>query len=290
MQILRIFPGKRNQYTPTDSLAYCANYNPQPPMLSQFPAFDEVHISCCFTWDKAFCKELKYQLEGVANKPVLVGGPAFESPATGFTQGLYLKSNVTFTSRGCNNACPWCIVPRIEGELKELSICQGNVIQDNNFLQTNRQHKDKAFDMLRTQKGICFKGGLESDLIDDHFISAVTSLRIKELWLACDTDESLAEFIPVCERLAKAGFSSHKIRCYALIGDNMDKNEARLRRIYEAGAMPSAQLYRDFGETKTEYSEDWRWFEQMWQRPASVEAHMKKGTNFRDFHRQEDKP
>ena len=45
--------------------------------------------------------------------------------------------------------------------------------------------------MLKSQKGICFKGGLESDLIDDHFVNNVTSLRIKELWLACDTDSSL---------------------------------------------------------------------------------------------------
>ena len=84
-------------------------------------------------------------------------------------------------------------------------------------------------------------------------------------------------------KLARAGFSREKIKCYALIGDDMDKNEARLREIYEAGAMPFAQLYRDFSEKKKEYSLEWNAFARMWQRPAAINAHMKRGTDFRDY-------
>lgn len=290
--ILRVFPGKRNQYTPDDDLVYCANFGLQPPMLSQFPRFDEIHISCCFTWDKEFCRELKYQFEGITDKPVLLGGPAFESSADDFAQGLYLKSNIIFTSRGCNNACPWCVVPDIEGSLNELPICQGNVIQDNNFLQTSKAHKDKVFAMLKTQKQICFKGGLEPDLIDDHFIGAITGLCISKLWLACDTDSDIPVFKKACEKLVKAGFgwnknkTNTKIKCYVLsYGKDMEKDEARARAIYEAGAMPSMQLYRDFSDTKTQYSSDWNAFARMWQRPAATIEHMAKGTDFRDFHR-----
>lgn len=280
---LRVFPGKRNQYTPDDYLVYCANYKLDVPMFQMFPDFKEIHISCCFTWDKIFCEELKYQFEGFTKKPVKLGGPAFGSYAEDFTQGLYIKSNIIFTSRGCNNACPWCVVPKIEGNLKELPICQGNIIQDNNFLQTNISHKNKVFDMLRTQKQICFKGGLEPDLIDDHFINNITSLKIAELWLACDTDGDLPQFKKACEKLTRVGFNREKIKCYALIGDDMDKNEARLRVIYQVGAMPFAQLYRDFSDTKTAYSKDWNAFARMWQRPAVTRAHMEKGTDFRDF-------
>ena len=57
--------------------------------------------------------------------------------------------------------------------------------------------------MLRTQRGICFKGGLESDLVDDHFVSNITSLRIKELWLACDTDARLPAFQKACDKLRR---------------------------------------------------------------------------------------
>lgn len=285
--ILRIFPNKRNQYTPDDDLVYCANHKLDVPfdLLAMCrKEYKEVHISCTFTWDKAFCEELAYQIEPFTKgRPIKLGGVAYGSPSEDFVQGMYIKHNIIFTSRGCNNACPWCIVTKLEGGLKELPICQGNIIQDNNFLQTSRQHKDKVFNMLKTQKTICFKGGLEPDLIDSHFIDNITNLRISELWLACDTDGTIPIFKKACEKLVKAGFNNNKIKCYALIGDNMEQNEARLREIYNAGAMPFAQLYRDFSEIKTEYSKDWNAFARMWQRPAATSAHMKKGTSYKDF-------
>lgn len=272
--IIRVFPHKTS-YTPDDGFAFIG----MPPLKEFIPDHKAVHVSCSFTWDKTLCKELAYQWEGQTDKPVSIGGPAFNSPVDDFyIQGMYLHKSVTFTTRGCDNNCPWCCVPRIEGKLRELPIQAGNIIQDNNFLQADRAHKDKAFDMLRTQRKISFRGGLETDLIDDHFVNAITSLRIFDLWLACDTDAQLPRFKTACEKLKKAGFKRDKIRCYALIGDNMEKNDARLREIYEIGAMPFAQLYRDFSEVKTQYSKKWNAFERMWQRPAATRSHMEKGT------------
>ena len=276
--IIRVFPD-RNSYTPEDEYAIYGN----PPLDIFIPEHKEIHISCTFTWDKKRCEDLAYQWEGRTNKPVKLGGVAYQSESKNFVQGMYIKPNIIFTTRGCNNTCPWCIVPKLEGSLKELPVLQGNIIQDNNFLQASKTHKNKVFDMLRTQKKVCFKGGLETDLLDDHFIEGITSLIISELWLACDTDGTLSKFKKAIEKLKKAGFNRNKINCYALIGDDMDKNEARLREIYNAGAMPRAQLYRDFSDTKTEYSKEWKAFERMWQRPAATRAHMEQGTDFRDF-------
>ena len=271
-RILRVFP-KRNSYIPDDDMALIG----EPPLSIFIPEHDEVHISCTFTWDKFDCEYLRNEWAARTDKPVKLGGVAYESPCEGFVQGLYLKRNIIFTSRGCNNNCPWCCVPRIEGKLRELpEIYQGNIIQDNNFLQTSRAHKDKVFEMLKTQKGICFKGGLEADLLDDHFIDNITSLHIAELWLACDTDGRLPELKKACEKLTKAGFTRDKIKCYVLIGINeMDKDEARLRAVYEAGAMPFAQLYRHFADFKTPYSREHNAFARMWQRPAIIKSHMK---------------
>ncbi|MBE6784169.1 MAG: hypothetical protein E7536_09195 [Ruminococcaceae bacterium] len=253
-----------------------------PPLI--IPEHDEIHVSCSFTWDKAYCEELAFQWEGRTNKPVKLGGPAFGSPAEDFVQGLYIKKNIIFTTRGCNNNCPWCCVPKLEGKLKELPICEGNWIQDNNFLQADRSHKDKVFEMLKHQKAICFKGGLEADLIDEHFINGISGLRIAELWLACDTDARLPEFKKACEKLKSAGFNREKIKSYVLsYGKDRDKDEARARAVYEAGAMPFVQLYRDFSDTKTEYSSDWNRWARMWQRPAATRAHMEKGTDYKDF-------
>lgn len=279
MRIIRVFP-KRNSYTPTDDMVFIGN----PPF--EIPEHDEVHVSCTFTWDRGKCLELQKQWQARTDKEVKIGGVAFGSPVDDFTQGMYIKQNIIFTSRGCNNNCPWCIVPKVEGKLKELPICIGNIVQDNNFLQTNKAHKEKVFEMLKTQKGICFKGGLEADLIDEHFINNIQGLRIKELWLACDTDGKIKDLQKACDKLKKAGFNRNKINCYVLSkGENRDKDEARARAVYEAGAMPFVQLFRDFTDEKTEYSQDWNRWARSWQRPAIIKAHMEKGTSYKDYHK-----
>ncbi len=279
MRNIRVFVD-RTSYTPNDEYAFIGF----PPLPAFIPEHNEVHISCSFSWEKSQAEYLKYQWEVATDKPVKIGGPAFGSQATDFIQGMYLKPNIIFTTRGCNNHCPWCCVPKLEGNLKELPICQGNIIQDNNFLQSSRAHKNKVFDMLHGQRQIQFKGGLEAELLDDHFVNAVTSLKIDELWLACDTDATLPKFKEACGKLTKAGFTREKIKCYVLIGDDMDKNEVRLREVYEAGAMPFAQLYQPIGAaTKKKYSKEWQQFHRMWSRPAATRAHMEQGTDFHDF-------
>lgn len=268
-RIIRVFC-RQTSYTPTDEYAFVG-----PPPGLFIPEHDEIHISVPFTWDKPLAEELAFQWESVTNKPVKLGGPAYHSEAGDFTPGLYVRKGITFTSRGCNNNCPWCGVRDIEGTLREIPITPGNIIQDNNFLQCSKAHKDKVFDMLRTQRGICFRGGLETDLIDDHFVDAIRGLRIAELWLACDTDAQLPRFKKACEKLKAAGFGRDKIKCYSLIGHDMEAEEQRNREIFRCGAMPFSQLERDFTETKTEYSAEWRAFERQWQRPAATVAHMR---------------
>ena len=276
-----MFTKRFKQYTPDDDYAFIG----PPPMKCMIPDHKEIHISCNFTWDKKYCEELAYQWEGISNMPVKIGGPAFGSEAHDFHQGMYVKKNIIFTTRGCNNNCPWCCVPKLEGKLRELPICQGNVIQDNNFLQASILHKEKVFEMLRTQKGICFKGGLEAGLIDDHFIRNITSLRIKELWLACDTDGAFPGFKKACEKLTRAGFTRSHIHCYVLIGKDIEKDEERLQNIYNSGAMPFAMLYRDFSDKKKHYGDDYEKFARQWQRPASINMHMTKGSDYRDFNK-----
>ena len=283
-RIIRVFP-RRNNFTPVDDMVRIG----YPDMLP-LPEHDEVHISCVFTWDKALCEDMKLSWEMKTDKPVLIGGPAYESPCEGFQPGMYIKNGVTFTTRGCNNNCPWCCVPRIEGKLAEIEdFAPGNIIQDNNFLQASEKHKDRVFEMLKTQSKIQFKGGLDADLLDDHFIQGIKDLRIDELWLACDTDADIPAVTKAIKKLADAGYSRHKVRCYCLIGNNgtsefeMELAENRLTEVYQAGAMPFAQLYRDFSGQKTEYPKEWIKFNHQWTRPAAIEAHMKHGTWYTDY-------
>ena len=276
--IIRVFP-KRTKLTPDDDLVFVG----MPPGLL-LPPHDEVHVSCTFTWDKAACEDLQKQWEMFTDKPVLLGGPAYNSPCIDFVPGRYVKTGVIFTSRGCNNNCPFCFVPDREGFLRELPVFAGNIVQDNNFLQTSREHQEKVFAMLKTQSKICFKGGLQNDLIDTRFIEAIKGLRIAELWLACDSANAIPGFTDAAAKLVKAGYNHEKIKCYALIGDDMDENENRLQTIYKAGAMPFAMLYQPpNAKEKKKYGTEWRKFQAMWCRPAATIAHVERGTSMWDY-------
>ena len=98
-------------------------------------------------------------------------------------------------------------------------------------------------------------------------------LRIFDLWLACDSHARIKPFLKACEKLTKSGFNRNKIRCYVLIGDDMSENEERCRTVFQAGALPFAQLEQ--GREWIDYPKEWRNFQRLWARPALTKAHMK---------------
>jgi hypothetical protein len=239
---------------------------------------DEVHISVLFTWDKEKASKLQRDYLQYYSK-VLIGGPAFANNFydQNFYPGKYVKRGITITTRGCNNNCPWCLVPKIEGKFKEINIESGNVIQDNNILLANKAHLLRVFQMLRTQKQIKFLGGLDKRLLKDWHIEELRSLKIKELWLSFDSWDNKREFIAVTEKLKKSGFRRNQIRCYVLAGfdEPIQASEDRLRFTYKCGALPYVQVYQPISENKRfagERSREDNLFVRNWSRPAIIKS------------------
>lgn len=234
------------------------------------PEADEVHVSVTFTWDIERGKRLA-QAWRQYYPIVRIGGPAFGNKPNGFTPGLYLKPGVTFTSRGCNNACPWCLVPHREGQLTLIDgFASGYIIQDNNLLQTPREHQERVYAMLKGQrKAAIFSGGLDARLVDDWTADQFRQLRINSVFLACDTRHAIATLREAVKRLAFLG--RDKLRCYVLIGRNetLAEAEERLREVWAAGCMPFAQLYQP-AERWISYSPDWKALARTWSRPAAM--------------------
>lgn len=210
MQIIRVFP-RRTKLTPTDAFAFVGD----PPLIDR-PDADEVHISVPFTWDIAEGDRL-VAAWGCYYKMVRIGGPAFNSKPNGFVPGMYIKSGVTFTTHGCNNNCPWCLVPAREGRLSEIiDFCPGYIIQDNNLLQANRDHVRRVFDMLNVQrKATVFSGGLQSSLVSDWVAESLRGIRVNSVFLAADTESALKPLERAIKRLSFLGM--RRIRVYAMI-------------------------------------------------------------------------
>jgi len=260
VKIARVFP-VRTSMTPTDPDAYVG----LPTMF--MPCYDEIHISCVFTWDIPKVRQLTK--EWCQYAPVFEGGPAFDDKGENFESGRYLKSGVTITSRGCPNNCSFCFVPKREGKIRELPIVEGNIIQDNNLLACSKSHIDKVFSMLKTQRYIDFSGGFEASRITDEVVEQLRELKIYQMWLAYDHDNADKSLKKAVNKLSKY-FKRDKIRCYVLIGyenDTIDKAKNRLRKAWEIGTLPFAMLYKP-----KDYTKDWKIFQRQWTRPAIIKS------------------
>lgn len=266
MKILRVFP-RRTSHTPIDDLVFIG----EPPLMKPYD-IDRVHISCTFTWDREYCDHLKAAWSQYYDN-VLVGGPAYDDPGGNFTPGLYVRQGILYTSYGCNNQCPWCFAWRREGPIRLGRIYEGNVIQDNNLLQCPRNHVESVFDMLGTQRSIVL-AGIEAASLDQWSADRIRGLRIKQIFLACDTAGAIK---PLRRALKMLALPHGKVRCYVLLrhdpAETKLKALIRLLEVYEAGAIPFAQLYQD--EKKIAYPVDWQRFTRTWQRPAGTEAFIK---------------
>jgi len=264
MRIIRVFP-RRTNFTPTDDMAFVGN----PPMIR--PEADEVHISCTFTWDKPRAEYLA-QAWG-QYYPVKLGEPAYDDPCNGFTPGMYIKQGVTFTSRGCDNQCPWCLVPKREGKLRPYKdIADGNILQDNNYLQCNLQHRFKVYQMLMCQHDIQFTGGLDSRLLTQEDADMIRSLSVRQMFFACDTKYDLKHLIKAKQLMGD--LSRDKLRCYVLLafnGQTISEAIEHLENVWNAGFMPFAQLYQP-PDHLIKYSQEWRDLQRNWQRTAIMKT------------------
>jgi hypothetical protein len=264
MKVIRVFP-RRTNLTPTDPLAFVGD----PPLWR--PEADEVHVSCTFTWDKPKAERLAKAWGQYY--PVKLGGVAYDDLCETFIPGMYVKHGVTFTSRGCNFQCPWCLVPKREGKLRQIeNFAEGNIIQDNNFLQCNKSHTDKVYQMLRKQKRIEFSGGLDARLFKWDDAEQMRSLNIYQLFFASDTKGSIYSLRNAGALLK--GLDRRKLRCYVLLafnGQTISEAIEHLEDVWAAGFMPHAQLYQP-PDSLINYSQEWRELSRRWTRPAIMQT------------------
>jgi hypothetical protein len=270
MRVARVFP-RRTRATPDDALAFVG----EPDLLTP-PQLDQIHISCAFSWDRLECERLAeiWSRRG----PVEIGGPGLGMRGEDFTPGCYLKPGYVITSRGCPNHCWFCSVWRRDGDVRELPITSGWIVQDDNLLACSPKHFDAVCDMLAHQPHRAnFTGGLEAARLTDHHLDRLARLRIEQMFFAYDTPEDLDPLMDAGRRLRHVGLGrGHRLRCYVLCGypsDTYLAAESRIVLAVSAGFFPMAMLWRDF---RGKADPEWRRWQRQYARPRIIGSKIKK--------------
>lgn len=240
-----------------------------------FDEADSVLISVTFTWDIPEAERLARLWEKVAQ--VEIGGPAYGTVGQDFVPGRFLKHGYTITSRGCPEKCWFCAAWKRDGAgARELQICDGWNVLDDNLLACSDVHIRSVFKMLARQKHRAeFTGGLHAERLRQWHVDLLTQLRPRPVvWLAYDEERDLDPLFVACKMLNEAGWTpqGHMLRAYVLCGyrgDTMAGAERRMQTVLRAGATPMAMVYR--GQDGRE-ADGWHTWARQWIRPACIHA------------------
>lgn len=262
MAIIRVFP-RRTNATPDDEFSFVG----EPPLFLP-EDITEIHISVTFSWDIPEAERLARAWE--VHGPIKMGGPALGMRGESFVPGRYLKPGYVITSRGCPNNCWFCSVPKREGNIRELPICMGWNVLDDNILACSEEHVKKVFRMLSfSDHPVEFTGGLEAARLKDWHAQELKKLKAKQVFFAYDSPEKFEALKNAAMIMFSAGFTraSKAVRSYVLIGypkDTIIEAESRLNACLKIGVVPMAMLWKN---EKGESSREWRRFQRLWARP-----------------------
>ena len=213
------------------------------------------YLSVVFTWKLVEASQ-RIVWHRAMGREVVVGGPAVALmpnmlPAdtrNGVNALQRHNPNATFTSRGCIRRCPFCAVPKTEGQLVELDEWEPKpLVCDNNLLACSQRHFDRVLDRLRPIGGVDFNQGLDTRLLTKDHATRLAELDLKWARLAWDDTDNEAYLVRAFELLRGAGIPKSRIGVYVLLGFNDTPEDAlyRLETVYhKLGAIPFPMRYQ----------------------------------------------
>lgn len=163
-----------------------------------------------------------------------------------------------FLTRGCGRDCPWCIVPRKEGDVQ----CVGDiediasagrkqiVLLDNNFLAAPRQFvMEQIYKIARLGVSVDFNQGLDARLINSSIAAGMSKIKwTRFIRFSCD-NRKMIPHVRRAVKLLREAKCRRPIFCYMLVKDDLREAEETLRELVRMGVSPFAQPYRDFSAT-----------------------------------------
>lgn len=248
----------------------------RPKDLAELSAFsvkaDLAYYSCIFSWNKLKALRIAENLFFRGIK-VVGGGSGVDLDAQLPNEvehiqpdyDLYgINYSMGFTSRGCIRKCPWCLIPKKEGSIRDHAPVsefwnprhKKIILLDNNFLASPKWKENLEFTIVnRLEVSIC--QGLDIRLINDETAKWLAILKARTpsfsgrdmLYFAFDNlgyEKSVRKGIEV---LRAHGIAPRRLTFYVLCGfkspEFQEEDMYRFNVLRELGVNPFIMTYRD---------------------------------------------
>ncbi len=236
--------------------------------IVQWTIRDTLYISVVFSWDIPEAA----RIAEASKKKVIMGGPAVVNNVDALPVGIHVPTRdslshtdfpvlafhnplATFTTRGCPNNCPFCAVPKIEGDLKELTDWETRpLISDNNLLAASEKHFDRVIDRLKSLPFVDFNQGLDASLFTSHHAERIAELKAVKVRFSLDTMADQGDVFNAVLRTRAEGMTD--IGVYVLIGydDTPAKAREKLEWVRSLKIRPTPMRYQPLKcRTKNDY-------------------------------------
>jgi hypothetical protein len=174
--------------------------------------------------------------------------------------GIYpaFEASIGFSQRGCRLRCPFCVVPKKEGPVREehtiADIWRGGswprhvALLDNDFFGQPRW-RDRVDELRAGAFRVSFTQGINARMLDDETAAAVASVDYRDdsfderrIYTAWDNRKDEARLFAGLEALVRHGVKPDHIMVYMLVGywpgETTQDRLYRQRRLREFGARP----------------------------------------------------
>lgn len=162
--------------------------------------------------------------------------------------------SIQFLSRGCIRKCPFCVVPSKEGVIHQVRPLDLNpkgkwiMLLDNNFFACSQWHEN--IKILKSYKQpISFTQGLDLRIMTDEMAQALSTVKIKQVYVAWDNYEDKKIVLHGLDILLKY-IKPYKITCYCLVGFKqpyiVPEDLERVYTLRDLKVNPFAMGYIDF--------------------------------------------
>lgn len=219
--------------------------------------------SCIFTWNRDKVLSLKSKIDS----NIIIGGYGVSDAKLREDAehcmpdySLYgIDYSMGYTTRGCIRACPWCVVPKMEGFIRHnASIYEfwdpthtKLSLLDNNFF-TGPFWQERVAEIEAADLEVCFSQGLDIRLINEEQAAALKRLKFKNrkfksstLYFAFDRPEDETMIRRGIKELTKAGIPNRCLMFFVLVGfdTTFEEDMDRCRILMGHKCYPYVMIY-----------------------------------------------